>query len=199
MTEKNVKCSQCTSDTIDKLLSNTDETLTWCKCEKCNKWIHAICDEMSKEEVEMTSEYYCKKCRDKGYKIKKVTENTEITVNESNQTAKYVSEKPKDKNQGEIVTQNNEKDEDDNEIIPNSQPIDPAKLKIPNENLFNHKKSPEKDKTDALQHRKKAQILKEYKKLEAKIKERDEKFKEKVEKIELLNQEIQKMKEEQTP
>ena len=205
MTEKDVKCAQCTPDTIEKLLSNTDETITWCNCENCDTWIHAICDEMTKEEAEKTSKYYCKKCRNKEKSIKQTsvnTNNTERKVSKFKETSKKDDKKSTNKNNVEIPIKNNiENDDDDNVIIPNSQENDESKVKNSNENIFSHKKTPEneeKDKSEALQHRTKTMILKEYKKLEVKMKEREEKFKEKVEKIEQLNGELQKIRDEQS-
>ena len=109
-------------------------------------------------------------------------------------------------------------DFNDDVIIPNSQPNPIPKAKSlqiskPGENIFSTKRDNSKeksnkncqneiskensDKVKALESRTKAHILKEYKKLELKVKERDQKYKEKVEIIEKLNNEITKMKEEQ--
>ena len=77
------------------------------------------------------------------------------------------------------------------------------------ENMFNVKANKENIKqtnendeesvkSKALESRKKATILSEYRKLERKIKERDERYKEKVEKIEEMNKEITKIKEKHT-
>ena len=206
--EKDVKCDQCTPDSINMLKTNTDETITWCKCEKCDKWIHAICDNLTKEEVEMTSQYFCKKCREKGLTImKKVpvkAKNNDEKMNKGpciNDAQKSKITNDQNDNPHENNTSKENLNNEDDEIIPNSQPQTDTTLKKPKGNIFSQKKQAEitedSEKSEALQHRTKAVILKEYKKLEMKIKERDEKFKEKVETIDQLNKEIEKMKAEQ--
>ena len=212
MTEKDIKCNQCTPDSMNKLKNNTDETITWCNCENCDKWIHAICDNLTKEEAEKTSKYYCKKCRDKISNSRKTPEkatNPEKNVSTNNNLSTNESQKPVMINQNDNLSKDssvkpsifNDDENDEDEIIPNSQPMTETLPKNPQENIFSQKKQTEKtddnDKSEALSHRKKATILKEYKKLEMKIKDRDEKYREKVETIDQLNKEIQKMKEEQ--
>ena len=201
------KCEQCNPESIQKIKNlPIDTQLLWLYCEHCNKWIHAICDEFSAEEAKMTRLFYCKKCRDDGHTIVKY--DTKINEKSSEITTTPSPDKS--------VTEIDCNDED--EIIPNSQPNSITKAKSlqmskPSENIFSTKRENSKeklskncqneaskensDKVKALESRTKAHILKEYKKLEMKVKERDEKYKEKVEKIEKLNNEITNMKEQQ--
>ena len=175
------KCNQCTPKSTQKIAAEpVTKPLSWLKCEKCNFWIHPICDDLSEEDIKIILVFYCKNCRDKGHvitrqedKASKCEENiTQVNDSRVNDTS----------NSNDI----------DADIIPNSQPeiLMPESTLLTSkinekskENIFNVKANKENikqtnendeesAKSKALESRKKATILSEYRKLERKIKER---------------------------
>ena len=162
----NEKCKQCTDSVQEKLLKQVNHT--WIFCETCKTWLHATCENLEDDEAkEMINDYCCKKCQN----------NEKVTNTDDNEG--------KDRNDTEnnqVTVQNI--DDDDESIIPSSQ----------NESNVNdlkvNKKSKASEKSEALQHRTKQVILKEFKKVEQKLKDRENRLKQKDDKIEELEKEI---------
>ena len=164
--DTNERCTQCTDYTQEKLIKQQNN-IQWIFCETCMTWLHATCEDLEDDEAnQINTDYCCKKCK----------QNDQISNTDDDKTKETT---PNHNNQFNV--QNIDEDE---QIIPNSQ----------NESNVNdlkiNKKKKESDKSEALQHRTKQVILKEFKKVEQKLKDRENKLKQKDDKIEELEKVI---------
>ena len=170
------KCPQCKPESVEKLKNDESGYISWLQCEQCETWIHAVCEDFDETQVSNSENYFCQTCQKQGHNFQK-SKNDFISQN-------------KDENQSKSPTKQSNENDEENEIIPSSQPP-------PNPYSVKQKGKTEKqDKSEALHHRTKAHILKEYKKLENKIKERDTKITERDNKIDDLKKEIEKLNEQ---
>ena len=113
-------CEQCTPVSIQKIQAEPiTKPLSWLKCDKCTLWIHAICDDLSEDDIKIISVYYCKQCRNEGHIIVR-QENMSVKSSNSDNGSKKQSEKTK--NNADKSDDKSNTDDIDEDTIPNSQP-----------------------------------------------------------------------------
>ena len=80
------KCPQCKPDSMEKLNQQAEGNVSWFKCEQCQTWIHAICDEIDEIQVKNIKTFHCQICRTKGFEIEKYdTDSCSQNIDENHQ------------------------------------------------------------------------------------------------------------------